>query len=142
RLFYTLLKLRLPLAGGQNSTALTFDSLDPEAAAAGPPVMTGHDNGVITLNVAEADDAERERMRGKLGELYRTLLGHFRHEIAHYYWDRLIADTPRLEPFRQIFGDERNDYGQALQTYYANAAPADWAENFISAYPSSHPWED
>jgi hypothetical protein len=144
RLFYTLLKLRLPLdAKNKDTNPLTFDFLDPgAAAAAGPPVMIGHVGGVITLNVAEADDAERERVRGKLGELYRTLLGHFRHEIAHYYWDRLIADMPRLEPFRQIFGDERQDYEQALQTYYANGAPADWAEHFISAYASSHPWED
>jgi hypothetical protein len=142
RLFYTLLKLRLPLdARNKDTNPLTFDFLDP-GAVAGPPVMTGHDQGLITLNVAEADDAERERVRGKMGELYRTLLGHFRHEIAHYYWDRLIADSPRLEPFRQIFGDERQDYGQALQTYYANGAPADWAEHFVSPYASSHPWED
>ena len=142
RLFYTLLKLRLPLdAKSQDATPLTFDFLDP-GAAMGPPVMTGHASGVITLNVAEADDAERERVRGTMGELYRTLLGHFRHEIAHYYWDRLIADTPNIEPFRQIFGDERKDYGQALQDYYANGAPANWAEHFISAYASSHPWED
>jgi len=143
RLFYTLLKLRLPLdARSKDAAELTFDFLDPGAAPAGPPIMTGHAAGVITLNVAEADDAERERMRGTMGELYRTLLGHFRHEIAHYYWDRLIADTPNLEPFRQIFGDERQDYQQALQNYYANGAPANWTEHFISAYASSHPWED
>jgi hypothetical protein len=143
RLFYTLLQLQLPLDGKvKDANPLTFDFLDPGAAPAGPPVVTGHTNGVITLNVAEADDAERERVRGQLGELYRTLLGHFRHEIAHYYWDRLIADSPSLEPFRQIFGDERTDYAQALQAYYASGAPADWAERFISAYASSHPWED
>ncbi len=143
RLFYTLLKLHLPVdAKSKDAAPLTFDFLDPGAAAAGPPVMIGHSAGVITLNVAEADDAERERVRGTMGELYRTLLGHFRHEIAHYYWDRLIADTPNLEPFRQMFGDERRDYAQALQDYYANGAPADWAEHFISAYASSHPWED
>ena len=142
RLFYTLIKLRLPLdADGKDTHPLIFDFLDP-GTAAGPPVMTGHAEGVITLNVAEADDAERERMRGKLGELYRTLLGHFRHEIAHYYWDRLIANSPDLEAFRRAFGDERQDYAQALQAYYANGAPADWAEHFISAYASSHPWED
>ena len=125
RLFYTLLKLRLPLdAKNKDANPLTFDFLDPGAAVAGAPVMTGHDNGLITLNVAEADDAERERVRGNLGELYRTLLGHFRHEIAHYYWDRLIADSPNLEAFRELFGDERRDYGQALQAYYANGAPA------------------
>jgi hypothetical protein len=142
RLFYTLLKLRLPLdAKDKDTSPLTFDFLDP-GTAAGPPVMTGHADGVITINLAEADDAERERRRGKLGELYRTLLGHFRHEIAHYYWDRLIANSPSLERFRQIFGDERRDYAQTLQTYYANGASADWPEHFISAYASSHPWED
>ncbi len=142
RLFYTLLKLRLPLdAKNKDTNPLTFDFLD-QVAAGGPPVMTGHANGVITLNIAEADDAERERVRAKMGELYRTLLGHFRHEIAHYYWDRLIANTPELESFRQIFGDERADYVQALQLYHADGPPADWREHFVSAYASSHPWED
>jgi hypothetical protein len=141
RLFYTLLKLRLPLdAKNEDGKPLTFDFLDP--AADETPVMTGHADGLITINLAEADDAERERLRGKMGELYRTLLGHFRHEIAHYYWDRLIANSPDLESFRQTFGDERVDYAQALQTYYANGAPADWPEHFVSAYASSHPWED
>jgi hypothetical protein len=143
RLFYTLIKLHLPLnAEGQNVNALVFDFLAGVAGAVEGPVMTGHDNGLITINLAEADDAERERQRGKMGELYRTLLGHFRHEIAHYYWDRLIANSPNLEPCRQIFGDERVDYRQALQAYYANGAPADWAAQFVSAYASSHPWED
>jgi hypothetical protein len=142
RLFYTLLKLRLPLDGkNKDANSLTFDFLDA-GAAGGPSVMTGHAKGLITLNVAEADDAERERVRAKMGELYRTLLGHFRHEIAHYYWDRLIANTPKLESFRQIFGDERADYAQALQSYHANGAPADWREHFVSTYASSHPWED
>jgi hypothetical protein len=144
RLFYTLLKLHLPLDSknkNKDGNSLTFDFLDP--GAAGPlPVITGHANGLITLNAAEADDAERERVRAKMGELYRTLLGHFRHEIAHYYWYRLIADTPKLQSFRQIFGDERADYVQALQSYHANGAPADWREHFVSAYASSHPWED
>ena len=112
RLFYTLLRLRLPLA---NRTAdpegLAFDFL---AASADPveqgPVMTGHDNGLITINLAEADDAERERQRSQMHEPYRTLLGHFRHEIAHYYWGRLVANSPSLPEFRRIFGDERKDY--------------------------------
>jgi hypothetical protein len=104
--------------------------------------MTGHDNGLITINLAEADDAERERRRGQMGEPYRTLLGHFRHEIAHYYWNRLIVNSPKLTQWRQIFGDDFTDYGAALQAYYANGAPAGWAEHFVSAYASSHPWED
>ena len=94
RLFYTLLRLRLPLTTRpEDPEGLAFDFLadttdGPQGSA---PVMTGHSNGLITLNLAEADDAERERRRRQMGEPYRTLLGHFRHEIAHYYWDRLVA---------------------------------------------------
>jgi hypothetical protein len=145
RLFYTLLKLRLPLATrAEDPDGLAFDflavPLDPAAAQAA--VMTGHDHGLITLNLAEADDAERERQRSQMHEPYRTLLGHFRHEIAHYYWDRLIAKSPKLEDFRSVFGDERQDYASALQRHYANGPPPDWAEHFITAYASTHPWED
>jgi hypothetical protein len=140
RLFYTILKLRLPVATRtEDPNGLAFDFLEDGGPAA---VMTGHDNGVITINLAEADDAERERRRGQMGEPYRTLLGHFRHEIAHYYWNRLIVNSPKLTQWRQIFGDDCADYGAALQAYYANGAPAGWAEHFVSAYASSHPWED
>ena len=106
------------------------------------PVMTGHAFGVITLDAQEADDAHREATREALQEPYRTLLGHMRHEVAHYYWDRLVAGTPWIEPFRQLFGDERKDYAQSLQTHYAIGAPFDWAKRHVSAYASSHPWED
>ncbi|WP_292378062.1 putative zinc-binding metallopeptidase, partial [Mesorhizobium sp.] len=99
--------------------------------------------GRITLNVAEADSAERERRRVEMGENYRTLLGHFRHELGHYYWDRLIRDDPeRLSSFRALFGDERVDYEQALKAHYAKGAPPDWELRHISAYAASHPWED
>jgi hypothetical protein len=108
----------------------------------GPPVMTGHANGLITLNVEEADDALREKIRRDLHEPYRTLLGHLRHEIGHYYWDRLVRDSEWLEPFRQVFGDERADYAAALKANYENGPPPDWATKFISAYASTHPWED
>jgi hypothetical protein len=142
RLFYTLLQLRLPVETQAESPAgLAFEFL-ADVAPSSPLVMTGHADGVITINVAEADDSERERRRHRMGELYRTLLGHFRHEIGHYYWDRLIADTPRIDEFRRIFGDERQDYDGALQNYYAHGAPSDWSEHFISAYASAHPWED
>ena len=146
RLFYSLLKLHLPLVTkAEDSNGLAFDFLEsgavsPHTGAA--PVMTGHENGLITINLAEADDSERERLRSQMGEPYRTLLGHFRHEIAHYYWDRLIANTPHIDEFRTTFGDERRDYGEALQQHYANGPPADWPQNFVSSYASSHPWED
>jgi hypothetical protein len=108
----------------------------------GPRVLTGHASGLITLNVEEADDAVREKIRHDLREPYRTLLGHFRHEIGHYYWDRLVWDSKWLEPFRRLFGDERADYAAALKANYENGPPPDWASRFISAYASTHPWED
>lgn len=140
RLFYTLLKLRLPLVSRQEDPerGLAFDFL----VATGEPVMTGHEVGLITINLAEADDALRERQRQNLDEPYRTLLGHFRHEIAHYYWDRLIKDTPRIDEFRALFGDERQDYAAAMRWNYSGGAPPDWQQHFVTAYASSHPWED
>lgn len=108
----------------------------------GPKVLTGHANGLITINVEEADDAKREKMRHAMREPYRTLVGHFRHELGHYYWDRLIWDTAWLEPFRQLFGDERASYAEALKRNYEEGPPADWAESYISAYATMHPWED
>jgi hypothetical protein len=78
-----------------------------------------------------------------MGEPYRTLLGHFRHEIGHYFWDRLVAtDEGMLNAFRALFGDDRQDYDQALQKHYAEGPAADWRENYISMYATMHPWED
>jgi hypothetical protein len=146
RLFYTLLKLRLPLSTRtEDPDGLAFDFLEsPEegTSSAAAPVLTGHANGLITINLAEADDAKRERQRSEMREPYRTLLGHFRHEIAHYYWDRLVALSPKIEKFREVFGDERQDYGESLQRHYAEGPPGDWPERFVSAYASVHPWED
>jgi hypothetical protein len=105
--------------------------------------MTGHNNGLITLALKEADDVTREKVRTEMGEPYRTLLGHFRHEIGHYFWDRLVAnEAPILETFRALFGDERQDYGEALKRHYAEGPPENWQNDFVSLYASSHPWED
>jgi hypothetical protein len=144
RLFYTLLKLKLPLATkAEDPKGLAFDFIaDVNGPTGHIPVMTGHADGVITINLSEADDVERERQRNLMGEPYRTVLGHFRHEIAHYYWDRLIANGPSLEQFRTIFGDEREDYAAALQRHYDNGPPLGWSDQYVSAYASSHPWED
>jgi hypothetical protein len=105
-------------------------------------VMTGHAKGLITLNILEADPAHREKTREEMAEPYRTLLGHFRHESGHYYFDRLIGASEWLEQFRAVFGDERSDYGKALDAHYKNGPPPDWQQHFVSAYASSHPWED
>ena len=146
RLFYTLLRLRLPHKTRieQPEIGLAFDFLASlsGAAADAEPVMTGHDSGVITINLAEADDAERERRRRQMREPYRTLLGHFRHEIAHYHWNRLVRDSPAIEEFRDLFGDERQDYAAALERHYADGPPGDWPQRYVSAYASMHPWED
>ncbi len=141
RLIFTLMRLRLPLLSktADPERGLAFEFL---ASVGGEPVLTGHDNGLITINVAEADDAERERLRAAMHEPYRTLLGHFRHEIGHYYWERLIRDSEWHARFRERFGDEREDYHGALQRHYEQGAPPDWQSRFVSAYASAHPWED
>ena len=143
RLFYSLIRLRLPLyTRADDASGLAFDVLADRVDRQGPRVMTGHDNGVITLALAEADDAHREKNRVELHEPYRTLLGHLRHEIGHYFWDRLVSDGNALDGFRALFGDERQDYGQALQRHYADGPRADWQARFVTAYAASHPWED
>jgi len=141
RLIYTLLSLRLPVASKAEHPTEGV-SYEFKANLPGAPVLTGHADGTIAINLVEADDAERERHRLALGEPYRTILGHFRHEIGHYYWDRFFQDEQGRDRFRAIFGDERTDYDVALKGHYQNGAPAGWAENFISAYATSHPWED
>lgn len=145
RLIYTLIALRLPRATRAEDPGhgLAFDFLaDQGEAAHSRRVMTGHADGLITINIAEADDAERERTRTRMGEPFRTLLGHFRHEIGHWYWDLLVRDTPALEDFRGVFGDERADYGDALAAHYENGPAPGWQDSFVSSYAASHPWED
>ncbi|NVK44268.1 MAG: putative zinc-binding peptidase [Oceanospirillaceae bacterium] len=147
RLVYSLLRLELPLKSKQQDEAygLAFDFLADDPASAfieTRRVSTGHQAGLVTLNIAEADDAVRERMRQQMAEPYRTLLGHFRHESGHYYWDRLVRDSDWLNEYRELFGDERQDYSKTMQAYYQKGAPGDWQSRFVSTYASSHPWED
>jgi hypothetical protein len=142
RLFYTLAQLGLvepcPPDGERDGPVFEFLADTP-----GHMVMTGHANGLITLNVVEADDAERVKRRVEMHEPYRTLLGHLRHESGHFYWDRLIDEEGRVEEFRAVFGDESVDYAQALQRHYsAGSPPQGWQETHVSAYATSHPWED
>ncbi|AXA90400.1 putative zinc-binding metallopeptidase [Massilia sp. YMA4] len=142
RLLFSLATLHLtpPSKHDDPEAGLAFQFL--EDGVAEQPVMTGHANGVITLNIAEADPAERERTREQMHERYRTLLGHFRHESGHYYFDRLVVGTPWIDECRALFGDERADYGASLQRHYKEGPPADWEERFVSSYASAHPWED
>lgn len=145
RLVFTCMRLGLDISPKSvRADGLAFDFLadeDPTFSERGR-VLTGHDAGLITINIAEADPAARIRMREQMAEPYRTILGHFRHESGHFYWDRLIAPTAWLEPCRQLFGDERQDYGEALETHYQNGPRSDWRDHYISAYAASHPWED
>ena len=145
RLFYSLLRLDLPLDNRTDDPehGLAFDFLADQPWSHVQDVMTGHDNGLITLALKEADDAVREQVRSQMGEPYRTLLGHFRHEVGHYFWDRLVAARPGwLNAFRKMFGDDQADYGAALQNHYANGAPPGWQNEYVSAYATAHPWED
>jgi len=146
RLFYSLLRLGLPLVSKQEDPvaglAFAFQGdADPQFTE-NAQAMTGHAQGLITINIAEADDAWRERMRQDMAEPYRTILGHFRHESGHYYWYRLAAREGWLAEFRQVFGDERIDYTGAMQQHYQQGPPADWQSHFVSPYAAMHPWED
>jgi len=153
RLLYTLLMLELPIIGKDRDPkhGLAFEFLAEPAAsteftdAVGEHrrVFTGHRAGTITINVAEADASAREEMRERMNEAYRTLLGHFRHESGHYFWNQLVEPDPaRLDKARVLFGDERNDYETALKHYYVEGPQPDWSQRHISAYASAHPWED
>ncbi|MEI9947206.1 MAG: putative zinc-binding peptidase [Chitinophagaceae bacterium] len=144
RLVYSLLRFKLPVISKtqDEDKGIAFDFLADENTDGEKRLLTGHNHGLITLNIEEADDAIREMARNQMDEVYRTLVGHFRHEIGHYYWERLIEDTKRLKPFRELFGDESIDYGEALKEHYNKAPSDEWREKFISAYASSHPWED
>lgn len=138
RFLYSLLRFRLDFSG------LAFDFLadtSPTFQDSGR-VLTGHKNGLITLNIAEADPVLREKMREDMDEPYRTLLGHFRHESGHFYFERFQNSPGFLDTFRNLFGDDRLDYGQALEGYYQNGPPPDWQNRHVSAYASCHPWED
>jgi hypothetical protein len=143
RVISSLVALRLPVASRLTEDpdhGLAFDLLSP--AAPGDSVMTGHSGGIITLNIEEADDARREEIRAAMHEVYRTLVGHFRHELGHYYWYRLLEGSKWLSDFRDLFGAETTDYALALKAYHEQGPPSDWQTRFISSYASSHPWED
>jgi hypothetical protein len=140
RLVFQLLDLGLPVEplAQHPDRGLAFDLL----SSAWGPVTTGHADGVITLDLAESDDAHREGMRVQLGEAYRTLLGHLRHEVGHYYWARLVDGTPALDRVRELFGDDREDYAAALQRHYAEGPQPGWQQGWVSSYATAHPWED
>jgi hypothetical protein len=151
RLLFTLLKLELPIVGRslEPKTGLGFSFLEDQIEdeygnelTVKDYVITGHCAGLITLNLNEAQDSARIEMREKMNEQYRTLIGHFRHESGHYYWDRLIHNSPFIEDFRQLFGDERMSYTQALEQYYQQGPAQNWQNVWISGYASMHPWED
>ena len=140
RLVFQLLELRLPVRSYQENEEMgvVFDLLSSTHG----PVTTGHQDGVITLDVSESDDVHREWVRRRLDEPYRTVLGHFRHEIGHYYWPILVENGGHIDRYREIFGDEREDYQAAMSRHYSNGAPDDWAQSYVSAYATMHPWED
>ncbi|MBM3108952.1 putative zinc-binding metallopeptidase [Pseudomonas sp. V1] len=142
RLVAQLLELGLAVTpkSANHAQGLAFDFIGVDLEGNAP--TTGHADGLITLDAREADDDWRERVRVQLHEPYRTLLGHMRHEVGHYYWDRLIAQSDWLEDFRALFGDERLNYAEALERHYQQGAPADWAQAHVSAYATMHPWED
>ena len=141
RLVAELVDLKLPIVGRAEDPqyGLAFDLLSSEFEK----VVTGHHNGVITLDLAEGDDVHREQLRVAMDEPYRTLLGHFRHEVGHYYFYRLIGSSPDYsERFGRLFGDPDADYQATLDRYYSHGAPPGWDQTYVSSYASMHPAED
>lgn len=146
RLVRTLLQLNLPLQSNNGGAKkLSFQFLEDQQSnpnIAQEFVLTGHKDGVITINLREADDASRELTRTIMRELYRTPLGHLRHESGHYYFDILVKNSAHIEQFRILFGDENTDYQLALSNYYSNGPNADTGNEYISHYAQAHPLED
>jgi len=152
RLLYSLIQLGLPVEGHDVNPAtgleFRFMANDPSLSefrdelSPSERVMTGHSTGTITINIEEADPSVREEAREKMNERYRTLLGHFRHESGHYYWDKLVRDSQWITEYREMFGDETLDYQTALNTYYTRGPVSGWEKHWVSAYASAHPWED
>lgn len=147
RMVYGLLEMGLSVTSYTHDpdNGLAFDFLEDNRSndlLSEEYVYSGHADGVITMNVAEADSSYREAAREALNESFRSLLGHFRHEIGHYYWDKLILNTSFYQPFQALFGDEQQDYAVALDNYYTHGPIEGWDQNYISAYASMHPLED
>ena len=141
RLLLQLASLGLPIVGWDlKQGGLGFDLLS--SLTDGRPVMIGHANGIITIDLAESLDDRREALRVRLGEPYRTILGHLRHEVGHYYQNVPLTDDDAWNRCRALFGDERASYRDALKRHYAMGAPENWHETFISEYATMHPWED
>jgi hypothetical protein len=141
RLIAELYELKLPIVGRDEDPnyGLAFDLLSSEQEK----VFTGHHNGVITLDLAEGDDVHRVQLRIEMDEPYRTLLGHFRHEIGHYYYYRLVEPSQEyLQRFRELYGDPEADYQEALDRHYNEGASPGWEENFVSSYATMHAAED
>jgi hypothetical protein len=143
RMLYSILRLKLPVSGIAGRPDLGFEFLEDQRdnpLVEDEFVMTGHRAGTITINIHEADDSRRHAVREEMGERYRTLLGHFRHESGHYFWDLLAGAA--VDEFRALFGDERADYQAAIQRYYGQGPPPHPGDDHISAYATAHPLED
>ncbi|MDI7775168.1 putative zinc-binding metallopeptidase [Asticcacaulis sp. EMRT-3] len=145
-LFYSFLRWNLPHPTRREDPqgGLLFDLKNDEITPDGAckPAVIGHDEGHIVIRNAEADDLTREQQRELMNEPYRTLLGHFRHETGHFIWNKLVRDQNKLDSFRAIFGDERDDYAEALERHYHEGPPPGWGDHYISFYATTHPWED
>ncbi|GAB3977710.1 hypothetical protein GCM10028806_39680 [Spirosoma terrae] len=152
RLIYTLDSLGLPYGSRYSGfpLPLVFDfkgdvMLTTQVGAnalIAEKIFTGHADGTITINIEEADPVEREKLRVDFGESHRTLIGHFHHEIGHYYWQLLVQNKCEDE-CKAAFGDHAAvNYVTAMNHYYQQGPPADWMNRYISAYASMHPWED
>jgi hypothetical protein len=140
RLVHQLDTLGLPVEGRSSEApdGLAFDLVH----LPGEGGITGHFEGVVTLDLAETDDRHRDELRIRLDEPFRTVIGHLRHEIGHHYWTVLVGDGDCVTVFRRLFGDERVDYREAVEAYYSQDRPVWDPTLHVTAYAASHPLED
>ncbi len=144
RLLYSLADngLRLDFGPGQSLNFRIMEDQRRNPDVLEPFIPTAHQGGTITLNIAEADNVERQAAREQLQERYRTVLGHLRHESGHFYFNPLVVDGGYLPAFRDLFGDEQADYEDAMARHYDNGPDPEWPDRYISAYAAAHPGED
>jgi len=128
--------------GVDPSTGTPVLSFDLRPSTSSARVITGHSNGLVTIDIAEADPVTLAEVQEQLGEPYRTPLGHVRHEVGHWYWAWAVGEAFSVADVRDRFGDERVDYSASLAEHYAGSDDGSWTAEFLSHYASAHPWED
>ena len=145
-LLLNLITLGIPCINSWNAPneGFLFDFLEDfrDGIEEGTFVTTGYAGGIITINILEAEPLSRVAQQQASNEVYRTVLGHMRHEIGHHFFQCIKGDQMLHSNFEQKFGSSSLDYNNALAEFYASGPDVNWSEYCITAYASAHPMED